>query len=155
MERKEFLKTLGAGAAFALVFSCLHSCSSEGGGEEPLIPEQPTGVDFTVDLNASLAANLQSNGGFIFVKSKVKFTENDIIIVRNLEGNLVAASKICSAHGNPQIEFLNENGGIFRCEHQGARFSQVGTPLNSISEGRPLKIFKTEVSANNILRIFE
>jgi nitrite reductase/ring-hydroxylating ferredoxin subunit len=154
MERKEFLKTLGAGAAFALAFSCLHSCSSEGGGEEPLIPEQPTGVDFTVDLNASLAANLQSNGGFIFVKSKVKFTENDIIIVRNLEGNLVAASKICSHEGNPNIDFFKENGGVFECDVHGARFDLTGKPLNSITS-RPLKIFKTEVSVNNILRIFE
>jgi len=154
MERKEFLKTLGAGAAFAITFSCLHGCSDKGGGEEPLLPV-PTGVDFTIDLSASSSSNLQNNGGFIFVKSKATFTENDIIVVRNLEGNLVAASKICSAHGNPQIEFFNENNGIFICGHQGARFNQVGDPLNSISEGRPLKIFQTELLPNNILRIFE
>tara|TARA_R110002051_G_scaffold100879_3_gene171319 strand:+ start:7459 stop:7920 length:462 start_codon:yes stop_codon:yes gene_type:complete len=153
MERKEFLKTLGAGAAFAITFSCLHGCSDKGGGEEPLLPV-PTGVDFTVDLSASSASNLQNNGGFIFVKSKAKFTENDIIVVRNLEGNLVAASKICSHEGNPNIAFFEENGGIFECDVHGSRFNQAGQPLNSVTTN-PLKIFQTELLPNNILRIFE
>jgi len=154
MERKAFLKTLGAGAAFALTFSCLHGCSDKGGGEEPLVPEIPEG-GFIIDLNATTSANLQNNGGFIFVKSKSTFTQNDVIVVRNLEGNLVAASKYCSAHGNPQIQFVNDDGGIFKCDHQNARFNQLGEPLNSVSEGRPLKIYNTELLADNKLRIFE
>ncbi|MDP5232081.1 MAG: Rieske (2Fe-2S) protein [Cellulophaga sp.] len=153
MERKEFLKTLGAGAAFALTFSCLQGCSDNGGGEEPIIPELPA-EGFTVDLNASSSANLQNNGGFIFVKSKQTFTESDVIVVRNLEGNLVAASKICSHEGNPNISFFSENNGIFECNVHGARFDQTGKPLNSITTN-PLKIFNTEILANNILRIFE
>ncbi len=49
MERKAFLKTLGAGAAFALTFPCLQGCSKDGdGGENPV----PDGVDFTIDLNS-------------------------------------------------------------------------------------------------------
>ncbi|WP_047416032.1 ubiquinol-cytochrome c reductase iron-sulfur subunit [Cellulophaga sp. Hel_I_12] len=153
MERKEFLKTLGAGAAFAITFSCLHGCSDKGGGENPLIPELP-GEGFTVDLNAASSANLQNNGGFIFVKSKQTFTENDVIVVRNLEGNIVAASKICSHEGNPNIDFFEENGGIFECDVHGARFNQAGQPLNSVTTN-PLKIFQTELLPNNILRIFE
>lgn len=157
MERKAFLKTLGAGAAFALTFSCLHSCSSDSdnGETEPEgEAEVPTGVDITVDLNASSSSNLQSNGGFIFVKSKETFTENDIIVVRNLQGELVAASKICSHEQNPEISFLTESDGIYRCSVHGARFAQDGTPLNSITNN-PLKVFKTEVLANDMLRIFE
>ena len=61
MERKQFLKTLGASAAFALAFPCLHGCSNdseedeEAEGNTPI----PTGIDFTLDLsdpeNAKLA----------------------------------------------------------------------------------------------------
>lgn len=153
MERKAFLKTLGAGAAFALTFSCLHGCSDKGGGEEPLVPEIPEG-GFIIDLNATTSANLQNNGGFIFVKSKSTFTQNDVIVVRNLEGNLVAASKYCSHEGNPNVSFLQENGGIYECDVHGSRFSQNGTPLNSITTN-PLKIYNTELLANNMLRIFE
>ncbi|QXP53784.1 MULTISPECIES: Rieske 2Fe-2S domain-containing protein [unclassified Cellulophaga] len=157
MERKAFLKTLGAGAAFALTFSCLHGCSSDGESGETAPEEEgevPTGVDITVDLNASTSSNLQNNGGFIFVKSKDKFTETDIIIVRNLQGELVAASKYCSHENNPNILFVNENDGIYECNVHGSRFAQDGTPLNSITSN-PLKVFKTEVLANDILRIFE
>lgn len=30
MERKQFLRSLGAGAAFAVVFPCVHGCSKDG-----------------------------------------------------------------------------------------------------------------------------
>ncbi|WP_158973829.1 Rieske 2Fe-2S domain-containing protein [Cellulophaga sp. L1A9] len=167
MERKAFLKTLGAGAAFALTFSCLHGCSSDSESEEQVseeegeVPigvdpeeEEPTSVDITVDLNASTSSNLQSNGGFIFVKSKEKFTETDIIIVRNLEGELVAASKYCSHENNPNISFVSDNDGIYECDVHGSRFAQDGTPLNSITSN-PLKVYQTEVLADDMLRIFE
>ena len=29
MERKDFLRSLGAGAAFALTFPCVHGCSND------------------------------------------------------------------------------------------------------------------------------
>tara|TARA_R110000868_G_scaffold14075_5_gene65735 strand:- start:438 stop:911 length:474 start_codon:yes stop_codon:yes gene_type:complete len=157
MERKAFLKTLGAGAAFALAFPCLHGCSSDSGNSDVDPEDQkpvPTGVDFTIDLNASSSANLQSNGGFIFAKSKETFTENNIIIVRNLEGNLVAASKICSHQQTDAVEFVNEGVGIYECSTHGSRFDQTGKPLNSITTN-PLKIFNTELLANDMLRIFE
>ena len=48
MERKAFLRSLGAGAAFALTFPCLQGCSSDSGPEAG--EEVPTGVDFTIDL---------------------------------------------------------------------------------------------------------
>ncbi|MFT7189271.1 MAG: hypothetical protein ACI9AV_002548, partial [Sediminicola sp.] len=53
MERKKFLKSIGAGAAFALVFPCLNGCSS--GGDDLQETPVPSGVDFTIDLNSSEA----------------------------------------------------------------------------------------------------
>ena len=144
MERKEFLKTLGASAAFAMAFPCLHSCSNDSGEELIQVPV-PTGVDFTIDLTSTEAAPLANNGGFIL--------QNFVVIARNLEGELVAASQVCSHQQTEEVRFISEDGGIFRCSTHGSRFSQTGTPLNTITDN-PLKIFNTELNGD-ILRIFE
>ena len=44
MERKEFLRSLGAGAAFAITFPCLQGCSKDDMPDIPI----PTGIDFTI-----------------------------------------------------------------------------------------------------------
>ena len=90
MERKEFLKSIGAGAAFAVLFPCINGCSNDSGDQE--VFEVSDGVDFTVDLNSDTAAPLAENGGFIFVKSNPDLKYLDIVVARNLEGNIVAAS---------------------------------------------------------------
>ncbi|MGB5459986.1 MAG: hypothetical protein WBM85_08505 [Eudoraea sp.] len=63
MERKEFLRSLGAGAAFALTFPCINGCSNDDGELET--KPVPTGVDFTIDLNSQEGSGLQNNGDFI------------------------------------------------------------------------------------------
>lgn len=147
MERKDFLRTLGVGAAFALVFPCTQGCSKDA--MDDVDPEDmkpiPTGVDFTVDLESSEAAPLKENGGYIL--------KNDVVVVKNLEGNYVAASQVCSHQQTPEVRFVATNGGIFACSTHGSRFDQNGKPLNSITNN-PLKIFKTEL-AENLLRIYE
>ncbi|MAU26886.1 MAG: (2Fe-2S)-binding protein [Muricauda sp.] len=143
MERKQFLRSIGAGAAFALTFPCINGCSSDNEDLEQF--PVPTGVDFTVDLASSEAAPLANNGGFIL--------KNFVVIARNLEGNFVAASQVCSHQQTEEVRFITEDGGIFRCSTHGSRFSQNGTPLNSITSN-PLKIFNTELNGD-ILRIFE
>lgn len=146
MERKQFLRTLGSGAAFALVFPCVGGCSKDKGDGD--IKEVPSGVDFTIDLNSEEGAKLKNNGDFIL--------KNDVVVVKNLEGNFVAASQICSHEGYDQVRFQSEDGGIFECSVHNSRFDQEGTPLNQIgnSPAKPLKIFKTELNGQ-ILRVFE
>jgi len=141
MERKEFLRTLGAGAAFALAFPCVQGCSKDDGGGLPI----PTGVDFTIDLTSSEGANLQNNGDFIL--------KNEVVVVKNLAGNFIAASQICSHQQTDQVRFIEDDGGIFYCSTHGSRFSQTGSPLNTITSN-PLKIFSTELNGD-ILRVFE
>ena len=119
MERKEFLRSLGAGAAFALTFPCINGCSSDDGGSE-MIPV-PTGVDFTIDLDSQEGAGLQNNGDFIL--------KNNVVVVKNLEGNFIAASQICSHQQTDQVRFFDDDGGIFRCSTHGSVFDQNGTPL--------------------------
>lgn len=156
MERKQFLRSLGAGAAFALIFPCTQSCSDSDGIDDVAAEDMkdvPEGVDFTIDLTSSEAGPLANNGGFILAKSNVSPTFTDIVVVKNLEGVFVAASQICSHQQTDQVRFLEESGGIFRCSTHGSRFDQTGKPLNSITNN-PLKIFKTELSGD-ILRVFE
>ena len=141
MERKQFLRSLGAGAAFALTFPCLQSCSKD---DEPTDPV-PTGVDFTIDLNSTEGQQLANNGDFILKK--------EVVVVRNLEGNFVAASQICSHQQTDQVRFIEEQGGIFRCFTHGSEFSQSGTPLNTITNN-PLKVFNTSLNGST-LRVFD
>lgn len=132
------------GAAFAITFPCVQGCSKdddEGGSENPI----PTGVDFTVDLDSEEGEGLQNNGDFIL--------KNDVVVVKNLEGNFIAASQICSHQQTDQVRFLEEQGGIFHCFTHGSEFDQNGNPLNTITSN-PLKIFNTELNGN-ILRVFE
>ncbi|NQZ45611.1 MAG: Rieske 2Fe-2S domain-containing protein [Flavobacteriaceae bacterium] len=143
MERKQFLKSLGAGAAFAVTFPCLHGCSTDS--EELETFPIPEGVDFTVDLTSAEAAPLADNGGFI--------RTNFVVIARNLQGELVAASQICSHQQTEEVRFTTEEGGIFLCSTHGSRFDQNGTPINTITSN-PLKIFNVEQNGD-ILRIFE
>jgi len=146
MERKEFLRSLGAGAAFALIFPCTQGCSKDD--VEGELKEVPTGIDFTVDLSSSEAANLENNGGFIL--------KNDVVLARNLEGTLIAASQICSHQGYDQVRFVSDDGGIFYCDVHGSRFEQNGTPLNQIGNttAKALKVYQTSLTGN-ILRVFE
>ena len=149
MERKQFLRSLGTGAAFALTFPCLNGCSSDKDEDEDgIIVEEPTNVDFTIDLNSSEASKLADNGGYIL--------KNLVVIVKNLEGQFVAASQICSHRSYDQVRFVDQDGGIFYCDVHGSRFEQNGTPLNQV-DGNPaktLKVYNTELTGD-MLRIFE
>jgi Rieske Fe-S protein len=147
MERKDFLRTLGAGAAFAITFPCLGGCSKDDGNDGNIVTP-PTNIDFTIDLTSAEASKLANNGGFI--------RKNLVVVVKNLEGNFVAASQVCSHEQYDTVEFVNQDGGIFYCDVHGSRFGQDGTPLNTIpnSTARALKIYNTELNGD-ILRIFE
>jgi Rieske Fe-S protein len=147
MERKDFLRTLGAGAAFAITFPCLGGCSKDDENDGNIVTP-PTNVDFTIDLTSAEASKLANNGGFIL--------KNLVVVVKNLEGDFVAATQVCSHEQYDAVKFVNQDGGIFYCDVHGSRFGQDGLPLNTIpnSTPRPLKIYNTELSGN-LLRVFE
>lgn len=147
MKRKLFLQNLGAGAAFAIVFPCVQGCSKGSNGD--VAPEDmrptPTGIDFTIDLSTNAGDGLRNNGDYIL--------KDYVVVVKNLEGDFVAASQICSHQQTEEVRFVAKDGGIYYCSTHGARFDQTGKPLNSITSNS-LKIFKTEVTGN-LLRVFE
>ena len=78
------------------------------------------------------------------------------MVVKNLEGEFVAATQICSHEQYDQVRFVNQDGGIFYCDVHGSRFSQNGAPLNEIpnSTSKALKIYNTSLEGS-ILRVFE
>lgn len=150
MERKDFLRTLGAGAALVITFPCLGGCSTDDGNDGNIVTT-PTNVDFTIDLTSAEAVKLTNNGGFIL--------KNLVVVVRNLEGNFIAASQICSHKQFDQVRFDSRDGGTFHCNVHapaGSRFSQDGTPLVTPNNSTPraLKIYNTELNGD-ILRVFE
>ena len=79
-----------------------------------------------------------------------------MVIARNLQGEYVAASQVCSHQSYDQVRFVDQNGGIFYCDVHGSRFDQDGTPLNQV-DGTPakvLKVYNTELNGS-ILRVYE
>ena len=142
MERKEFLKSLGAGAAFALIFPCTQGCTKGPELERQPIPE---GVDFTIDLSGPDGAQLQNPGDFIL--------RNFVVVARNLEGQFIAASQVCSHQQTEEVRFVSSQGGIFQCSTHGSQFAQDGTPINTVTSN-PLKVFQT-VLEGDLLRVFE
>jgi nitrite reductase/ring-hydroxylating ferredoxin subunit len=136
MNRKEFLKSIGAGAAFAITVSCFGGCSSGEGDvfSDPiseLEPDPITGTLFAIDLSDASSSALKNKGGYLI--------QNNIIIAKDLSGNYVAATVVCSHEQKKEIIFKN---GEYYCTAHGARFNLAGNGLNS-DASRGLKIYNT------------
>jgi len=99
-------------------------------------------------LTATEAANLATNGGFIL--------KNLVVVARNLEGQFIAASQVCSHEAYDQVRFVDQLGGIFYCDVHGSRFEQNGAPLNQVdvNPAKALKIYNIELDGD-MLRVFE
>lgn len=140
MKRKDFLKKIGGGAAFALTATCLGGCAVEN-----INPDQPgtsTAIDFTLDLNAAVNSNLSNNGGYVIVN-------NQVVVARANSGEYVAATRTCSH--DPRKEVILRNGEWY-CTAHGARFRLDGAGLNG--NGRNgLTIYSTQLDGN-MLRVF-
>lgn len=136
MDRIEFLKKLGGGAAFALTATCLGGCM--GASPSP----QSESVDMTIDLTDSSYASLQSNGGYVVINNRV-------VVARTTSGELVAATRTCSHENLKLIGLRNDE---WYCSEHGARFSLNGQGLNS-DASRGLQIFQLSQTGNE-LRIY-
>lgn len=136
MNRNEFLKKLGGGAAFALTATCLGCCMGSAATPNSL------DVDITIDLNDPTYANLETNGGYVVVN-------NEVVVARTTSGELVAATRVCSHENLRLIRLRNDE---WYCPEHGARFNLNGGGLNS-DASNGLQIFKTSLN-NNQLRIY-
>lgn len=140
MERRQFLESLGIGAAFVLTATCLQSCKKDdtGGTTTPT-----TGVDFTINIDDAGNAALKFNGGYVI--------SNGIVVAKDKDGKFVAATQTCSHEGFKQVKFDGAKNE-FMCSQHGARFSTAGTGLNS-EASKGLTVYKTTLTGSS-LRVF-
>ncbi|MBB4078691.1 nitrite reductase/ring-hydroxylating ferredoxin subunit [Lewinella aquimaris] len=139
MNRKDFLNNLGIGAAFALTATCLGGCSKEE--DEAFTPTPSTGIDFTLDLNATENAPLATDGGYV--------VRNKIVVARTLTGDYVAATQQCSHEGNLAVQLRNDE---WYCTVHGARYTLAGDGLNQFGSNG-LTTYKTALNGTD-LRVF-
>lgn len=136
MERRDFLSTLGVGAASVLVLGCLGSCSKD----ENTAPED---VDFTLDLDDAENAALRETGGFV--------VRNSVVVARTITDTYAAATVVCAHEGQRRIIY-NDIANEWNCDVHGARFNIDGSRKNNVAS-RNLKVYNTSLDGN-ILRIF-
>lgn len=140
MERRQFLESLGIGAAFVLTTSCLQSCKNDNAGG---VAPTTTGVDFTLNIDDAGNSALKFNGGYVI--------SNGVVVAKDKDGNFVAATQTCSHEGFKQVKFDNTKNE-FLCTQHGARFSTVGAGLNS-EASKGLTVYKTTLTGSS-LRVF-
>lgn len=136
MDRKEFLTTLGKGAAVVAATYCLGACSSNSN------PTAPSNVDFTLDLTQPNYQTLNSPGGVVL--------KDGIIIARVNFTSIVAVASACT-HEGTQVQFDLTNSR-FHCPTHGSNFKTDGSVINGPA-GSPLKKYNTTLNGNS-LRVF-
>jgi cytochrome b6-f complex iron-sulfur subunit len=142
MERRQFLESLGIGAAFVLTATCLQSCKSDNAGG--VTPTTPTGgLDFTLNLDDAANASLKTNGGYVIA--------NGVVVAKDKDGKFVAATQTCSHQGFKLVVFDGAKNE-FNCSQHGARFSTAGAGLNS-EASKGLTVYKTALTGSS-LRVF-
>jgi Rieske Fe-S protein len=137
MTRKEFLKSLGLGAAAVALMTCLQDCKSD------TVAPAPTSVDFTLNLDDAANAELKKTGGYIY--------KDQIIIARNIRGQYIALYKICS-HQGFTVVYDKSNDVIF-CPNHGSNFSDDGNVINGPAY-IGLRKYNTALTGNNMLRVY-
>ncbi len=132
MDRKEFIRLVGAGS-FLACSGCLDTTNSY---------PAPSGVDFTLDLTQGNNTILQSPGGSLI--------KNGVIIVRELNGDFIVFSNACTHQGATIRYQVSQNN--FVCPRHYSYFDITGFPVNGPATF-PLRKYKTELNGDN-LRVF-
>jgi cytochrome b6-f complex iron-sulfur subunit len=115
MNRKEFLSTIGLGAAAVACSYCLNGCSPLS---NPITA--PTNVDFTLDLNVPANAALKTNGGYVY--------NGGVIVARTTSGAYVAVSQLCT-HAGGTVQYVPSSNSFY-CPNHGSNFATNGSVLN-------------------------
>ncbi len=137
MDRKEFLASLGMGAAAFVCFAGLEGCQVN----DP-VSAAPTNVDFTLDLTGSANNALKSNGGYVY--------KDGIIVAKTLGGAYVAVYSVCTHAGSTVAYEASSNR--FHCPAHGSNFSTTGSVINGPAN-QPLHQYNTSLTGN-LLRVY-
>lgn len=140
MDRKEFMALLGLGAGSIFLGSCLGGCSKESTSSSGA--STSSNIDFTLDLNDTANAALQSNGGYVY--------KNGVIVARTTAGSYIAVQQFCT-HESVTIYYDSKNQR-FHCDRHGANFSESGSVLNGPA-ARALKTYSTQLNGTS-LRVY-
>jgi cytochrome b6-f complex iron-sulfur subunit len=135
MDRKEFLATLGMGAAAIACSYCFDGCKTNDNLTGP-----PTNVDFTLDLTNAAYAALNNNGGYLY--------NGGVIVARTLSGSYIAVSQACT-HAGVAVQF---NGSEFVCPAHGSIFRTDGSVARGPA-GTPLARYNISLNGNS-LRVY-
>lgn len=139
MDRKEFLTTLGIGAAAYACAVCFDGCQSA----DQVVDPAPTNVDFTLDLNDPANAALKSNGGYVY-------NSIGVIVARTVSGDYVAVSYRCTHQGST-VQYVS-SGNRFFCPNHGSNFAPSGAVINGPAT-KPLATYHTSLNGTS-LRVF-
>ena len=115
MDRKEFLASLGIGAAVITGISVFPGCQVDNP-----VSAAPTNVDFTLNLTDPANTNLKSNGGYIY--------KDGIIVAKTASGSFVAVYSSCP-HAGATVTYDGSNNR-FHCPAHGSNFSTTGSVIN-------------------------
>jgi len=137
MDRKDFLITIGKGAALAGFAYCI-GCSPKG-TDNPLAP---TNVDMTLDLTLHANQPLNSIGGSI--------VNGEIVIGRVSSTSFVAVSAACT-HQGTTVEFQQPQNQFF-CPNHGSTFALDGSVTQGPAQ-KSLTKYNTSLNGTN-LRIY-
>jgi len=154
MERKEFIKILGAGAALAVVSTCVCGCVKM---EDPAAPVDANllndiqidenNFDFVLDLTTTANAPLLNIGGYVII-------DNKCVVAKTNTGAYVAATRRCSDQNLKGIVWsgsLNE----WHCVEHDATFNQTGsgtTTYNNLGING-INVYNTQLNGNS-LRVY-
>lgn len=112
MDRHEFFRLVGTQLGVVLINRCLGGC---GQGGDP-VPTPPTNVDFTLNLNDPVNANLLVKGGYVIA--------NGVIVAQTSTGTYVAVAANCT-HEGTQLVFKSTDNQFYCPLHQ-SRFGLTG-----------------------------
>jgi cytochrome b6-f complex iron-sulfur subunit len=134
MDRKEFLSTLGLGAAALACSYCLNGCKPL---DNPITA--PTNVDFTLDLTSPANAALNTNGGYLY--------QGGVIVARTASGTYVALSQTCT-HAGSTVQYV-EGSNRFYCPSHGSNFGTDGSVVNGPASS-PLARYITTLTGTSL-----
>ena len=133
MDRKQFLALVGTSVGAIIIGSCLDGCKKKS-----TTPDQPT-VDFTLDLNNSAYAALNSNGGYVYTQG--------VIVARTMSGSYIAVSQACTHEGVSVV--YQGSGNRFYCSAHGSSFATDGAVTGGPA-GSNLKSYSCTLSGTSL-----
>jgi cytochrome b6-f complex iron-sulfur subunit len=132
MTRKEFIESVGFAAGTILMSACIGACTKD----TTVTPVAAGTVLATLNLTDAANAALKTKGKYV--------VKNDVVIARDVNGNYLAVTLVCSHEGKKQITF-DGTANEWHCTAHDARFnSTTGKGLNG-NGSKGITVYKVAV----------